>query len=253
MLFPRIRSALRYLRLGTDPVYRWKLSRSRCPSCNAHLFISLKPSDFFTRCLSCRANVVNLSLIPVIKSHFDRLTCATMHAYELSTYGATFKYLKSNFGKVTTSEYMPGEMRGGVIDGVLNEDITNLTFADNTFDLITSNSVFEHVPDDIRGYQECFRTLKNDGVLIFTVPLYDIAETIKMAVITPSGIEFIEKPEYHDSRLGGPKSALTFWRHSYRDICDRVAIAGFNRLELVNVLITPVQGLPTKVVYARKN
>jgi SAM-dependent methyltransferase len=250
-IFSRIRSVIRYLSWA-DPFYKWKLSRGSCPACDATLFISLKPSDFLTRCLSCKANVVNLSLIPVIKKHFGGLK-NTAHAYELSTYGATLGYLKNNFGQVTVSEYMSGEVNGALINGVLNEDILNLTFAENTFDLITSNSVLEHVPDDIKGVQECLRTLKPGGALIFSVPLYDTPLTIRMAVITPTGIDFLSEPEYHDSRLSGPKSALTFWRHSYHDICNRVRAAGFNRVELVDVIITPSQGLPTKVVYAIKD
>jgi len=247
----RLRSILRYLGWA-DPIYKWKLSRGNCPVCGASLFISLKPSDFLTRCLSCKGNAVSLSLIPVIKKQFGG-RAKTAHAYELSTYGATLCYLKNNFGLVTVSEYMPDEVNGAVINGVLNEDIQNLTFANDTFDLITSNSVLEHVPDDIKGLQECLRTLKSGGTLIFSVPLYGTPQTIKMAEVTPHGISLLEEAEFHDSRFGGPKSALTFWRHSHHDICDRVRAAGFNRVELVDVVLAPSQGLPTKVVYATKD
>jgi len=246
----RIRSATRYLSWA-DPVYKWKFSRGRCPACNAGLFISLKRSDFMTRCLSCKANVVNISLIPVIKKHFGE-SSKNAHAYELSTYGSTLNFLNDNFGQVTVSEYMPDEERGALVEGVQNQDVQSLTFPDNTFDLVTSNSVLEHVPHDIKAYSECLRTLKPGGAMIFSVPLYDTPNTVKMAELTADGIKFLQEPEYHDSRLGGPKSALTFWRHSFRDICERVKEAGFSRVELVDVIIAPSQGLPTKVVYAIK-
>lgn len=251
VLLPRVRSAIRYLS-WSDPVYKWKLSRACCPACGGRLFISLKRSDHLTRCLSCKANAINLSLIPIIARDFGP-TAGAAHAYELSTFGATHDYLRKTFGRVTVSEYMPGEVKGAVIDGVLNQDVQELTFANDSFDLITSNQVMEHVPDDIKGFQECLRTLKPRGWLIFTVPLYDTSHTIKMAEVTANGIHFLEEPEYHDSRLGGPRSALVFWRHSCHDICDRLKGAGFNAVELVDVTIAPSQGLPTRVVHAVKS
>ena len=42
-----------------------------------------------TRCLGCKANVVNLSLIPVVSGYFGS-RAEKLHAYELSTYGSTF-------------------------------------------------------------------------------------------------------------------------------------------------------------------
>jgi SAM-dependent methyltransferase len=111
--------------------------------------------------------------------------------------------------------------------------------------------VFEHVPDDIQGYRECYRVLKKGGALIFTVPLYEYTETKQLAAVTANGVEIFGEPEYHDSRTAGPKSALTFWRHSINDICTRVAEVGFDA-ELVDVMITPAQKSPAKVIYAVK-
>ncbi|MBM2886678.1 methyltransferase domain-containing protein [Chromobacterium phragmitis] len=252
MFLGRTRSALRYLSWA-DPFYKWKFSKGDCPSCGGKYFLSLKRSDFMTRCLTCKANIVNISLIPVIKQHFGN-SASNAVAYELSTYGSTLSYLQNNFRSVTTSEYMPDQPKGAVVDGVRNEDIQSLTFDEDTFDLVTSNSVLEHVPDDIKGCSECYRILKPKGALIFSVPLYDTPSTIKMAEIDKNGsIVFHQEPEYHDSRLGGPESALTFWRHSFHDICERVKAAGFSNVRLVDVTIAPSQGLSTKVVYAIKD
>lgn len=148
---------------------------------------------------------------------------------------------------------MPEYPKGDIVGGVRNEDVQDLTFEDGTFDLVTSNSVLEHVPDDIKAFEECHHVLKPKGVLIFSVPLYDTTNTIMMAEIRNGEVIFNQQPEYHDSRLGGPRSALTFWRHSANDICERVKSGGFSNVKLVDVTITQSQGLPTKVVYAIKN
>ena len=53
------------------------------------------------------------------------------------------------------------------------QDVQHLTFDDAEFDICTSTEVFEHVPDDIKGFKEIYRVLKDDGVFIFTVPIHD--------------------------------------------------------------------------------
>lgn len=245
---PRIRAAARYLSWA-DPVWRWQISRSPCPNCGPSVFISLQPSAFMTRCMRCGANGTNLSLIPVIQQH--QQVHPIERAYELSSYGATLAWLKRNIPHVTTSEYFPTKTLGSVVDGLLNQDVQALTFEDGSFDLVTSNQVFEHVPDDILGYAECYRVLKPGGALIFSVPLHGFAVTTRLAEVI-DGKVVIYEAEYHDSRLGGPQSALTYWRHSIHDLADRVASVGF-LASLVEVKIAPSQRNSTHVVYAIKD
>lgn len=204
-----------------------------------------------TRCLRCGANITNLSLIPVIKSHFEE-SYSGKSAYELSSYGSTLAWLKANWPTVIASEFFPREKLGSAIGGVLNQDVQELTFDNERFDLVTSNQVFEHVPDDIRGYAECFRVLRKGGALIFSVPLYDSDHTEKIAYLDEGNVIFTGEPEYHDSRMSGAKSAPAFWHHSLNDIADRVKTAGFMKVDLVDVFIASSQGVPSKVVYALK-
>ena len=246
----RLTSVLHYL-YRSAPFWKWRLSQADCPNCGKSVFLSFAPSPFMTRCLRCRANITNLSLIPVIAKHFQNrgINCA---AYELSTYGATLNYLKANFCEVVTSEYFPERELGVKHYGILNQDVQQLTFANASFDLVTSNQVFEHVPDDILGFKECWRVLKEHGVLIFSVPLYNLSETRQIAILENGNIRWLGEPEYHDSRLGGRKSAPTFWRHSVKDILARVKKAGFSHVELVNVFVTQSQVVPSIVVRAVK-
>jgi SAM-dependent methyltransferase len=204
-----------------------------------------------TRCLRCAANVTNIALIPVIKAHF-RNNYLDRVAYELSTYGSTLKWLVRNFANVVTSEFIPGHANGELVKGVLNQDVQALTFADSSLDVVSSNQVFEHVPNDIKGYEECHRVLKPGGAMIFSVPLYDNPFTQQVATITNGQMVFVGEPEFHDSRIGGPQSAAVFWRHSRFDVIDRVKRAGFRSVELIDVLVTRVQKNPAKVVYAVK-
>jgi SAM-dependent methyltransferase len=250
MVLSRLRSAIRYVGWSDSPL-KWRVSVANCPLCGTSVFISMRPDAFMTRCLRCTANVVNLSLIPVIQEVFGGVE-KEKRAYELSSYGATLSWLKKSFGEVTTSEYFPDAPTGSWMNGTLNQDVQHLTFADETFDLVTSNQVFEHVPDDMQGYREICRVLKKNGAFIFSVPLYDIRETVQLAKLSGRDIVFFGEPEYHDSRLGGPKSAPTFWHHSVNDIADRVKQAGFSDVSLIKVTIARSQQQPATVVCAIK-
>jgi SAM-dependent methyltransferase len=64
-------------------------------------------------------------------------------------------------------------------------------FDDCSFDLVTSNQVFEHVPDVVKCFQECRRVLKPGGILLFAVPLYDQAETQHVATLEGSVIRWL--------------------------------------------------------------
>lgn len=62
-------------------------------------------------------------------------------------------------------------------------DITDITFEDNTFDLIMCTHVLEHIPDEKKAMSELYRVLKpNEGVALLTVP---IDNTLQMTLENP--------------------------------------------------------------------
>ncbi len=247
----RLQAVYRYLNYWAEPVHKWRTSMGQCPLCGRRPFLSMGPTPLMTRCLSCAATVATLSLIPIIQQHFgDR--ASTKDAYELSSYGAMLKWLEQHMHSTTKSEYFPDHPRGTMVEGVLNQDVQKLTFPDASFDVLTSNQVFEHVADDIAGFKESNRVLRSGGAMIFSVPLYDTPSTLHTAELRNGEVVFFGEAEYHDSRIGGAKSAPVFWRHSLRDICSRVMQAGFRNAELKEVSIAPSQGHPVLVVYAIK-
>lgn len=50
-------------------------------------------------------------------------------------------------------------------------DISNIQYADQSFDVIYCSHVLEHVPDDKQAMREIFRVLKNSGWAILLVPI----------------------------------------------------------------------------------
>lgn len=257
MAFARLRSIARYLarsrqfRAAATPL-AWRAGRAECPSCGPSLFVSIGRHPFLTRCVSCRATVTGLSVVAALRSIHGEAV-ARLRAYELSSYGAAFAFLRAHAAELSFSEYFPGEAPGAAVDGIRNEDAQALTFPAERFDLVTSNQVFEHVPDDLRAFSECCRVLRPGGSLLFAVPLYDYPATRRLAALNADGtIAWLGEREFHDSRLGGPDSAPTFWRHSRHDIAARVAEGGFSKVEILDIVVTPLQGEPSPVVHAVK-
>ena len=170
----------------------------------------------------------------------------------MSTYGSTHSFLKKNCSVFHCSEFIPGHKSGEWIDGIRNEDVQQLSFADDSLDIITSNQVFEHVPDDLAAYRECWRTLRPGGTLSFTVPLHDAGRSERIATFKDGAIHWLSTPEFHGSRATGPNSVPVFWRFSAHDISERVALAGFRQVSLVKVTIVPRQVVPQIVIHAKK-
>jgi SAM-dependent methyltransferase len=187
----------------------------------------------------------------VVKKHFGGSYVGKV-AYELSTYGSTLKWLERSFPEVITSEFIPSQPLGQYVKRVLNQDVQRLTFDSESIDLVTSNQVFEHVPDDLQGFKECLRVLKRGGAMVMSIPLYPISSTQRIATVVNSEIVFLGVPEYHDSRIAGAQSAPVFWHHSVSDIAMRVKDVGFSSVELINITLTRHQKIPTKIVYAVK-
>jgi SAM-dependent methyltransferase len=245
----RLSGAFTYVKRA-DPIYRWKLESGNCPSCGSTLFLALAQDPFLVRCFKCKANITNLAIAEAARQGIPGLR--SKNAYEMSTYGSTYQFFKQHCKAVESSEYFPGMKPGELVGGIRNEDAQNLTFDDGSFDLVTSNQVFEHVPDIAKCLRECRRVLKVGGTLLFTVPLYETEETEHVATIEAGNIRWLGAPEYHSSRTTGPNSVPVFWRFSVHDIVRKVSEAQFAEVTLLPITICKIQRKPQFVVRAVK-
>lgn len=66
-------------------------------------------------------------------------------------------------------EYLSADIAEGIADVV--EDITNLSFTDQTFDYIIFNHVLEHIRDEKSAMKEVKRCIKPTGRIILSVPI----------------------------------------------------------------------------------
>ncbi|WP_250125029.1 class I SAM-dependent methyltransferase [Chroococcidiopsis sp. CCMEE 29] len=89
-------------------------------------------------------------------------------------------------------------------DGVRCEDLTQLTFSDNLFDLVITSDVMEHVYDFKKAFAEINRVLKPGGVHIFTIPnQWPLPKNTESRVAVIDGVEhFLKPPRYHNAGDG---------------------------------------------------
>ena len=90
-----------------------------------------------------------------------------LHFNQINHLGPALRSL----GDVTETCYLAGLERGVRVGELLNEDISELTFPSNHFDLAVHSETLEHLFDFAEGLSEVERVLKPGGVQIYTVPL----------------------------------------------------------------------------------
>ncbi|RLP54821.1 MAG: glycosyltransferase [Ketobacter sp.] len=130
------------------------------------------------------------------------------------------------------SEYLGYEYPGGkVIRGIRHEDIENLSFPDESLDLIVSNDVFEHVPHPAQAFAECARALKPSGIMLATIPFHqDIDESVHRSKILNGKLTHILPPAYHGNPVSSDGS-LVFTDFGW-SILPEMRAAGFSEVEV---------------------
>ena len=189
---------------GLRYIHQSRLRTCLCCGRNS-IFISLSASDERKICLFCRANLRNEMLANIIKN-IDALPAYTV--LELAP-SSPLKYVLNRAGNHIRTFYSDLAVKGSIRgDGARCEDITQLTFADNSIDMIVSGDVLEHVEDLPKAFDETRRVLKIGGKHYFTVPTHK--KTIQRAKTQGREIVHLEEPEYHSDPFSN-KGILAFW------------------------------------------
>jgi hypothetical protein len=126
----------------------------------------------------------------------------------------------------SASEFSPGAVPGERVAGVRHEDLTQLTYDDESFDIVLTSETLEHVPDLDRALQEIHRVLVPGGHHLFTVPrLPEVQSTFARSTLTAEGVVVNHVPPIRHP--GGDVGYLVFTEFG-ADLPDLVRRAGFN-------------------------
>jgi SAM-dependent methyltransferase len=239
------REAIRKIRHRVIPNLRY-LAKSRVRVCGAcqsmTLVMAFAESDELHFCVRCRANRRYELLARYLRHAFPDISA--LDVLELD-YGSP---LRGSLGQARTytrsffrDNVPPGTVRE---DGAVCQDITRLTYADASLDLIVSSDVLEHVPDALAAFREAARVLRPGGAHVFTVP--SRAATCRRAKIENGRVVHLLPPEFHNDPLD-PAGVLAFWDFG-PDLGEKFAAAGLD----IRVTLGP-EGSSQRLVWeARK-
>lgn len=119
--------------------------------------------------------------------------------------------------------YWPEIPLGTMHQGRRCENLEAQTFPAESFDLVITQDVMEHVFHPQKAYQEIYRTLRPGGYHIHTTPIFKhLVQTEQMATLGQDGqITHLAEPEYHGNPISGEGSLVTF-RYGY-DLADLIS------------------------------
>jgi SAM-dependent methyltransferase len=125
--------------------------------------------------------------------------------------------------KYSASQFYPDKPIGSIINGFRNENIENMTFEDNKFDIFITQDVLEHIYNPEKVFSEIERVLKPGGVHLFTVPIHNMhAPTEVWAELGEKGEPaFLKTEEWHGNPVSSKGSACTM--HYGYDIVDIIS------------------------------
>lgn len=102
------------------------------------------------------------------------------------------------------------------------EDLEALTFPDQSFDLVISQDVMEHILEPAKAFSEIARVLKPGGAHIFSVPLVNKERPSAVWARKDDNGKaiFLHDPEYHGNPVDEKGSLVTM--HWGYDISDYI-------------------------------
>jgi SAM-dependent methyltransferase len=200
--------------------------------------LALGETEEFRVCVRCRANLRYALLAEYLRAAYPKI--ADMDVLELD-FSSPLRSILGSARTYTRSFYRDGVEPGTIrADGVVCQDITRLTYADASLDLIISSDVLEHVPDAAAAFRESARVLRRGGAHVFTVPPRQ--RTMQRALLEQGLIRHLQPPEYHLDPLDA-KGVLAYWDYG-PDLPETFAASG-----LLFRMVAAPEGAERRVVW----
>lgn len=212
-------------------------------------------------CVKCRALLRHRDIAQIILDQYGLGECThlgqlvsyerfrKLSIYEVGIKGPIADRLKDHPDYVQ-SYYWNNRTLGSQHDGVYCQDLRALTFKDESFDLVISIDVLEHVFDPEDALSEIARVLKPGGLHVFSIPFAQkfTKQSRARAQLINGEIDYIHAPVYHVAGNEDPSLVVTDWGLDIVDMHERAGL----KLSLVR-RNAPHEGLSSCVTFvARK-
>jgi SAM-dependent methyltransferase len=190
-------------------------------------------------------------LHPTMKALAESGWLADKAVFEPGQSGPLRPYL-SRAQRYAVSTFRPGIPSGEMWEGVECQDLTATSFADESFDLVVSSDIMEHVRRPERAWAEIRRILKPGGLHVFSIPLVAPMPPHSVARVDMSGEEDVHLlPEvYHGDGAGGRSLVYTDFG---ADLLDQLAALGLPTQALLHPGGDPVCAPALSFVSRRLN
>lgn len=154
-----------------------------------------------------------------------------IHAHEALTPLALL--LRGRFARFLGTEYAADAAGVAALFPIPAVDITRSGLPAQSFDVVLTNEVLEHVPDLDAALRDMARILRPGGRVVGTFPLLMQEETEIRAVLDPGGaVRHLAPPEYHGNPVDPEGGSLVFQVPGW-DVLRRARAAGFARAHFV--------------------
>jgi SAM-dependent methyltransferase len=135
--------------------------------------------------------------------------------------------LRGIYPRFIGSEFTENPRKRAELFPIQWEDLTRLSFLPDSFDIVSTNEVLEHVPDLDRSLSEIARVLKPGGWHVGTHPFRFMSSTSMVkARLVDGAVSLLTEPEYHGDPMSDAGS-LVFEIPGW-DIIERCRKAGFS-------------------------
>jgi SAM-dependent methyltransferase len=189
-----------------------------CPVCEKSVTFSADGPYFRNtlRCSHCRSVPRHRALMHVLAAHFPDWQDLSLHesspgwdplsaklAVRCKNYTASQYDTAVPFGTTVPAPRMPCR-------AYRSENLECQTFADEAFDLVVTQDVFEHVFRPDLAIKEIARTLKPGGATLMTVPIVRKTKpSQRRATIVDGEVRHLLPPDYHGNPLSAEGSLVT--------------------------------------------
>lgn len=184
-----------------------------CPVCEKKALFRAKYDWYRDHllCSGCGSIPRERALAVVLTRHYPNWRHLRIHESSPAERGLSVK-LRAGCAGYVPSQYFRDRPAGMVINGFRNENLEKQTFLSESFDVVISQDVMEHVNDPEAVLKEVARTLRTGGAYIFTTPTYkERVESVRRARYLSDGeVEYLATPEYHGNPIDNAGSLVTF-------------------------------------------
>lgn len=213
-----------------------KMRQGYCPCCDSSVKFSSKQTwlrDHYL-CSNCGCIPRERLLTYVIEQMLPNWKELSIHESSPATRGASDK-LRKNCKNYIASHYYPNS-KEEYVNSYKNIDLHHQNFEDESFDLVVTQDVFEHLPYPELAIKEIARTLKKGGYFISTVPLVNkFNPTQQWAELVDGEVKFFYAPDYHGNPID-PKGSPVFWHYGYDIASKFIEWSGMETIIVSNVI-----------------